>query len=421
MMTSSHFLIVANTTKANTHHDPLNGQFTSGDTGVSRATMTRLQEHRDALKERGERRQPSSGVLILPEREARQQGQSVNDNLDVKSSEAMQMASRETAGSRVFKFSQGDGSDLDRNVRMVTNTNSSGTFERGALRVEIFDPDTQKRHVYQRKMSELPMLVRQVIQKRYSSTSQHRRNSANVVKAAAATKWVTLPSGARIPIGGSGGANQQSDAKPKESAPKPARNVEAQESQGNAGEGLTHAQRTQIVNKLSEKLGIDPATVTVSETDREDENGKVAGDYDPATKQITIYPEGFSQGKEELTGTLLHEAQHAKMDAVIGAYNEQRKLFEGGESLQSEKVSVFKELKPVFTSERATYALADGFNKYSTMFWDRYKANPSTSTYVAAINESMAEAARLVQAGQGGDISQQMMSLYNKVNQFAKG
>lgn len=461
---------------------------------------------------------------------------SSNDHVNVHDREHLAMAAQESFGSRVMDFSNGEGNDLDKNVRFATNTNASGAFERGALRVEIFDPSTQKRNVYQRRMSELPRLVGKVLEKKYAPVSQHRRQTAYVMKAGGGnpnhdaegkfasspggaarassnapepkafkgrkivdsfvTKdgtqsfslqapdkqpeagwaiyqhgkyasgsskgkridslvarntrhdgetdirnqfeerkkyhiatgmkadghWVTLPTGARIQIHGNVGGAQ---AQPAQSQAKPqtqSRTVESEDSNGNAGEGLTHAQRQTIVNKITERMGIDKDSIEVAKEDREDENGKVAGDYDPATKKITVYPEGFSKGKDELIGTLVHEEQHMKLDKVLNAYNEQQKQYQAGESLTSGKLDIYKELKPVFSPEnRITYERADGVNNYSTMFWQRYQKNPSTQTYVAAINETLAETARLTQSGQGGDISPQMMSLYNKVNRFAAG
>lgn len=246
----------------------------------------------------------------------------------------------------------------------------------------------------------------------------------HTVKAATPTKWVTLPNGARIPIGGSGGAAKQEQGQQQEQSKpqaKPTESDKESESQGNAGEGLTHAQRTQIATKVASKLGIDPDTVQVAEQDESDENGVKAGEYSPADGKITIFPASFSS-KEELIGTLSHEASHQKLDAVLKQYNEQRALFQDGESLQSDKVSTFREMKQVFDeNSRATYALADGVSKYSTLFWDRYNSNPTTSTYTAAISETLAETARLTQTGKGDNIHSQMKSLFNRVNRLAGG
>lgn len=541
--------------RGNPSHDPLNGQFVSGGTSVSRHTMARLQEHAQARREQQERRQPASGVLILSEHTARQQGESVSDVLDVRNDKHLEMAASETGGSRVFGFASGDGSDLDKSVRFATNTNKDGKFERGALRVEISDPDTQKRSVHQRSMSELPKLVKQVLGKRYAPTSQHRRNSAYVMKA---DKWITvngrhvnvgdkssgdnvevhrgysgndpishtdmtfytekkeyaqrygdkvtslkidkkdlfdprkkehreilekineyfsnkgddkiytdpengLPlyadastlkrvlrdmghnfkglvlsenagvmghggvsyavfketmkaetrfitvGGRVIPIGTSQqqGQREQSQDKPKES-------------EQNAGQELTHEQRTTIVNKLAAKMGIDAASIEMREEDESDENGTPLAHFDPDSGKIVVFPEAFSRGKQELVGTLAHEQSHANLSKVLGEFNKQRKQLQEGESLQN--LEVYRELRPVFSEQnRATYQIAGGQSKYGQSFWDAYQAEPSPQNYVTAISESLAESQRLVAVGRGDEVHPQMMNLLNKVNNFARG
>lgn len=266
------------------------------------------------------------------------------------------------------------------------------------------------------------------------------------------TKWITTSGGKRIPIDGNSGggdkggqedsqggsqtAEAQPQQKPESSLTPEQRQAadelrdaepqaqtgeqDSQSKESNAGEGLNHAQMQTIATKIADRMGIDPSTVEVAEQDETDEVGAKAGEYDPSSGKITVYPTAF-RSREELMGTLSHEAMHGKLDSVLKQFNEQQKAFQGGESLTSGNLETFKQLKPVFSSERASYAAADGVNKYSTMFWNSYKENPTTSRYTAAISETLSEVARLTQAGKGEGIHPQMKSLYNRVNSLAKG
>lgn len=239
---------------------------------------------------------------------------------------------------------------------------------------------------------------------------------------AASDKWITLPGGKHIPIGGSGGGSGSGTGASSESSPAQARTARsgASESSGSAGEGLTQAQRQTIAAKLSARLGIDPETVKVAEQDESDENGKKAGEYDPDTGTITLYPESFARGKDELMGTLAHEAAHQKLDKVLKEYAHQREAYQGGESLTGGKVEIFKTIQPAFAQgARAAYALADGQSAYDTLFWNRYQQEPTTSRYVNAMSETLAESARLTLAGQGGSVHPMFRNLMNQVNTFA--
>lgn len=91
-------------------------------------------------------------------------------------------ASGEKSATRVLYFSQGDGSDLDRNARFFTNTNANGTFESGKLRIELHDPDKQQRTVFERSMSSLPAYVRQALDKRYALLDARFRKPSLLVK-----------------------------------------------------------------------------------------------------------------------------------------------------------------------------------------------------------------------------------------------
>lgn len=495
-MVSDNFVVLeSNTMKGgNPNRDPLNGQFTSGDTGVSRSTMFRLREHREALKERGERRQPSSGILILPEQVARQNKQSVNDNLDINTDAGLDQASKETGGSRVFNFSTGEGSDLDKNVKLITNTNKDGEFERGTLRIVIEDGDTQKRTIHTREMLQLPQLVKQLREKKYKATGQHRRNTQYVMKASGTKEWglneqqaneqgtlrtlliskvhhayttacdqlsmrgylsqeqrmkVTSAFGAALKylnesldsdvaalkinnsdladiantmkadvqfrhIGGKVipiGASKESNKSDKS---------ESSQSQSDST-SLTQEQRQKIVNSLATKMGFKPDDFIVAENDLEaDENGRPCAEYDPDTKKTTIYPEGFSKGREELIGTIAHEQSHANLDKVLDQYNTEFQQYKEGESLQN--LNVFREMRPVFQeSNRATYQVAGGQSKYGNQFWDKYKENPTPQNYLNAINESLAESNRLVVTGRESDVNPQFRALLTRVNNFAKG
>lgn len=443
----------SNLTKANSQHDMLNGRFTTsgGSAVLDRVEQERVTENRQAQSERAERRRPNSGQLILPEQVARQQGASTADLLDVHDPQEMQNAAKETGGSRVFNFSQGEGSDLDRNVKFVTNTNKDGKFERGALRIAIHDPNTQKREIHQRPMSDLPKLVAQVLAKKYEPTSQHRRNTQHVMKARTfqtsgfggkriqqgvsinnrdrsqgqgETHFATV-NGHVIPIQDSQGGNNQggqSEQSQENQQGQQDTQTNAAQPQEDKGAGLSHEQRTQIVNKLAGRMGVASEKIVMAEQDKEGDDGTLAADYEPNTDKITVYPNAFSRGKEELIGTLAHEANHAKLSQVLAQYNEQQKQFQAGTSLMDSGLTTFRELKGVFaSSNRATYAIAGGVSKYGQQFVDAYQAEPSTQNYVKMVSENLAEAERLNAVGQGAGVSPQWNSLLNEVNLLAKG
>lgn len=179
------FIVVDDTLKGNASHDPLTGRFTygAGNRTRDREDTRQASERKEAATDRPERKQASSGVVIQPEMEARRQGQSTNGFLDTRQPSQMQLAAQETGGRRMFTFGQGEGSALDKTVRLVTNTNAQGTFARGTLRVEINSPDSGKKLVRERPMAQLSMLVQQLSGKGYTPISQHRRKQSDVVKA----------------------------------------------------------------------------------------------------------------------------------------------------------------------------------------------------------------------------------------------
>lgn len=96
--------------------------------------------------------------------------------------ERMKRAAAETGVRHVFVFSQGDGSDLDKNVRFVTNTNRFGLFERGRLRIEIHNPDAMRPKVFERSLGDLPRLVEQARGKKYEWVDESWRGRDVVVK-----------------------------------------------------------------------------------------------------------------------------------------------------------------------------------------------------------------------------------------------
>lgn len=339
---------------------------------------------------------------------------------------SVQAAANEQTKSRVLQFAKdGEETGLDKQVRFITNTDRKGQFSPGTLRVEI--TGATQRDIYERKMSQLPSLIKQLANKGYNLFAQNYRSPKNVLKAEAA-HWVTLPNGAHIQIHGGGGkGNDKAGAaedKPKERS-SATTTSKPSESQGSAGEGLTHAQMTTIASKVADKMGIDPATVSVAEHDESNEIGAKMGEYDPDTQKITVYPASFSS-KDELMGTLAHESSHMKLDKVLGAYNEQMKAYSAGESLTGGKIEIYKQLHGgaggggVFAeNQRATYQLADGQSKYDETFWKQYESKPTTQNYLQAVSETLAETERLTAGGKEGEVHPQWRSLRNKVNGFA--
>lgn len=387
----------------NPHHDPLNGKFVSsgGNLALDRQTQMYREERKQAAIDKKEKRNP---ILIEREKTSRNEG---TDNMNVKDHADMLRVSSETGGSRVFNFSQGDGSDLDKKVKFVTNTNKAGDFARGVLRVEIESPDSKKQ-IYERAMRDLPVLVQQVQEKKYSPSSQHRRNTQYRMKAD------------NVYFLKAGNPNHDSDGRFATGNSTKDESDESNDSDGS--KSLTHAQRETIVKNLANKMGISLDDVEISAEDKPDANGKPMADYDPESKKIMVYPEGFSHGKDELVGTLSHEAMHQKLDKVLGAYNQQQKEFQQGESLTSGKLEIYKDLKESLgnSNNRATYQAVDAPTKYADQFKQAYLSNPTSQNFMQMINESLAETERMHQMGKGGDVHSQWTNLRNRINTFAK-
>lgn len=365
-MLTGNFVIIPNTTKGNFNHDPRTGQFSSGGAPVS---------FRDAGSIHG----------VTSERNT----------------------------SRVLQFSKGGGSVLDKSVRMVTNTDRNGQLANGTLRVEI--SDATKRSIYERPMAQLPTLLAQLAAKGYELHAQHYRSPKNLVKAEG--KWVTLPTGARIQIHGGGGAQEKTQDKSQANEAKPA---QENESQRDSGAELTHEQRTQIVNKLAAKMGIPKDKIEMREQDEPaDEQGKLMAQYDPATDKISVFPEGFAHGKQELIGTLAHEIMHQKFKTVVFELKRQKKLFDAGEDRR--KLQIYNEIAPVFQEDnRSLYEHADGQTRYSTLFWDSYKQDRTQPKYARAVNETLAEVEYLRAIGQDKDIHPLFGNLARRIRGFAE-
>lgn len=103
--------------------------------------------------------------------------------VSMKDSASVQQAADERNKSRVMQFAKpGEDSDIDKQVKMTTNTTRNGQNANGTLRIEI--SDATKRTLYERPMSQLPQLVAQLASKGYELHTQFYRSLKNVVKAA---------------------------------------------------------------------------------------------------------------------------------------------------------------------------------------------------------------------------------------------
>lgn len=225
-------------------------------------------------------------------------------------------------------------------------------------------------------------------------------------KAEGTVRWITV-GGKHIPIREGGGEAER----PKEE--------EKPQEQAAEGDELTHADRVKIAGKLAAKLGLDPSTVQVSEKDEADnELGAKVGEYDPKSGKITLYPASFAHGRDELIGTLSHEAMHAKFAKVAQEYSKERKAYQAGESLLSGKIDLFKQLNPVFSQRKGEYERADGQSSYDKAIWGRYQENKVS--YATAVNETLAETSRLEQAGQGEQVHSLWRNLARAVSGFAQ-
>lgn len=109
-------------------------------------------------------------------------GEATQEHFNTKDPAQMEMVAKETGARRVFEFSTGDGSTLDKNVRLATNTGKDGQPARGKLRISIMEG--ADRQDFERPMAQLPALVAQMQAKKYAPLGQHRIGRAQVMKAA---------------------------------------------------------------------------------------------------------------------------------------------------------------------------------------------------------------------------------------------
>lgn len=156
-----------------------------------------------------------------------------------------------------------------------------------------------------------------------------------------------------------------------------------------------------------------------------------AGQFDPATNKITIYDGAFSSGGLS-AGVVAHELQHAKFHQWREqATKEHRQLvsLDGDEQAKYWKENDYQRtLTPEGEKKFPYYASwkkfrdddfqeqlekADGITPYSTSYWKDYNAG---GTFERAVNETLAEVARLKVDGKTAEIAPIWKELQERLN-----
>lgn len=184
---------------------------------------------------------------------------------------------------------------------------------------------------------------------------------------------------------------------------------------------------TAIATDTAKTLNYDPKTITVT-----DErypfalNGKeytAAGTHDPTTGEIKLYTNNLND--KTAPGVLAHEIMHGKFKAFMDQYDAETKAImaekgpapdpngekawqkRGGSwavmsadgSLRApydKKYPVYQQYTKLLDSDGIdNLAKSDGITDYSTQYWDAWNKNDPNVPTRTAINETLAEMARL--------------------------
>lgn len=129
-----------------------------------------------------------------------------------------------------------------------------------------------------------------------------------------------------------------------------------------------------------------------------------AGLYNPATGDITVYPDAYSNKPYMYTGikagVLSHEIMHDRWNTFKKIAEEQTAEFISNNKAaflsdkdKSEKYGAALLYKSIL--DNMHLPRLGGVSDYSNHYWAEWDKDPSTSNFIKAVNETLAECARL--------------------------
>lgn len=204
--------------------------------------------------------------------------------------------------------------------------------------------------------------------------------------------------------------------------------------------------KIEMAKDLSDAFGIgeqDSAGILISLAYKpftvEGEEFVTAGDFNPTTKLVTLYPPAFDMGYKNLVGVVAHESEHKKFDLVRNLYEKEDRASwdESTHSWPDRKLNARRadgDVNPAFADKYPTLAklakhlewtteLAkdDGVTNYSKKWWEQWSAGRNTRDKYHPIDETLSEMAKIEMAW-GRDMMEKQASprfveLYDAVNE----
>lgn len=162
------------------------------------------------------------------------------------------------------------------------------------------------------------------------------------------------------------------------------------------------------VGRIAERMGFPAEKITYLAEERKFTLGgkkyTYAGSYDPATKEVAIYPSAWGGPEDSLKGIVAHEVQHSRWDTFAARMDKENGLV--SRLIRSDETAIYLngELREEFRGKYPFYefqnlwvgkdlsAAGAQVSTYAAAYWQE---SASWGGYIRAFSETLAEVARL--------------------------